>query len=97
MWTASPDEEPDPNWDLIIGPAFWNRCVDKEMVCCEEDVAALESVYCSLIRAFIRKSQDFTNYMERLKVFGATLKFFIQHVSASQFSHQFINVSSQKR
>ncbi|CAL8074089.1 unnamed protein product [Orchesella dallaii] len=70
---------PIPEWDVVLGAALWNRCVDQERVTTEEEARALEQIYCCLIKTFIRESQDTANYTERIRVFGATLKFFVQH------------------
>ncbi len=47
----------------------------------KEELLALEKVYECLVKAFIRKSDEKENYMERVKVFAATLKFFVAQVS----------------
>lgn len=47
----------------------------------KEELVALEKVYACLVKAFIRKSDEKENYMERVKVFAATLKFFVSQVS----------------
>lgn len=47
----------------------------------KEELVALEEVYACLVKAFIRKSDEKDNYMERVKVFAATLKFFVSQVS----------------
>ncbi|ODN05057.1 hypothetical protein Ocin01_01584 [Orchesella cincta] len=73
------EEVPLPEWDVILGASLWNRCVDQDKVTSEEEVRVLEKINGCLIKTFIRESHDTANYVERIRVFGATLKFFVQH------------------
>lgn len=70
-----------------MGVAFWNRCVDKDNAPGEDEVPVLGIAYECLIRAFIRNSEDQKNYMERLKTFAATLKFFVGYVRKKENEH----------